>query len=197
MTSKEAFNKLIKDYKFETVLDIGSGTGTHTKNFRKHGKKVTPIDHLGDLEGQIKCLYEVAEVEPHDCVWASHVLEHQLNVNRFLKKVHADLKEGGVLCITVPPLKHEIVGGHVTVWNAGLLVYNLVMAGFDCSVVRILQYGNNITILILKKTIEIPTNLHFDKGDIEKLAEFFPPFAKKQGFNGNVKRYNWGIKPNG
>ena len=46
----------------------------------------------------------------------------------FLKKVHSLLNEGGYLAIIVPPRKPFIVGGHVTIWNAGLVLYNLILA---------------------------------------------------------------------
>lgn len=64
------------------------------------------------------------------------------------------MKEGGYLSIIVPTRKPLIVGGHVTIWNAWLVLYNLILAGFDCSkYCDILQYDYNIGIIIKKKTI--------------------------------------------
>ena len=80
--------------------------------------------------------------------------EHQVNPNLFLKKIFNDLKEGGVLAITVPPLKHEIVGGHVTLWNAGLTMYQLVLAGFNCKNISIKSYGYNISVVLKKKVFK-------------------------------------------
>ena len=34
----------------------------------------------------------------YDCIWCSHVLEHQLNVQSFLEKINSLLAEGGTLC---------------------------------------------------------------------------------------------------
>ncbi len=184
---------------FETVLDVGSGAGAHSKVFEKNGKQVTSVDFgvsayyqrtadhgevvLGDY-----C--EVLFKEQFDLVWASHVLEHQPNVNLFLKKVFSDLKEGGWLAVTVPPLKHQIVGGHVSLWNAGVLLYHLILAGFDCSAASIKRYGYNISIVVRKRSIlELPA-LHYDTGDIDRLSRYFPPGLRER-FNGDIRELNW------
>ena len=52
---------------------------------------------------------------------------------RFLGKIRNVVKEGGLVGIVVPPRKPFITDGHVSLWNAGLVVYHLVLAGFDCS----------------------------------------------------------------
>ena len=185
-----ALKKLLSDYCFDTVLDIGCGEGIHTNIFREYGKVVTSVDLNPGIQDAIKADYNTNVFEPHDCIWCCHVLEHQLNVNLFLKKVHRELKEGGILAVSVPPLKHAIVGGHVTLWNGGLLMYNLVLAGFDCSCISIKKYGYNISVILKKKTIELPDGLHYDNGDLEKLHEFFPAFVH-QAFNGDIEEYNW------
>jgi SAM-dependent methyltransferase len=188
---KEALEVLLRDYKFNTVIDVGCGKGSHAQAFRDARKEVTPVDHTGSIEGQVKELYQnVTLPDQYDCVWACHVLEHQLNSHDFLLKIHSDLKEGGILCITVPPMKKNIVGGHVSLWNGGLLMYHLVLAGFDCTDIRIKRYGYNISIILRKKSITVPGTLHYDKGDLEKLSKFFPSIVK-QGFNGDIHDHNW------
>jgi SAM-dependent methyltransferase len=124
-----------------------------------------------------------------DCVWASHVLEHQLNANAFLGRVCSLVNDGGIIVITVPPLKHEIVGGHVTLWNAGLLLYNLVLAGIDCSSARILQYGYNISVITRANPIRLP-ELVYDNGDVDRIAEFLSP-GLSEPFEGDILRLNW------
>jgi len=134
---------------FVSVLDIGSGSGEYAKAFKEAGKIVTtvnlepPADIIGD--------YAHADCPAVDCIWACHVLEHQRNPGLFLSKCLLDLKEDGILAVSVPPAKDEIVGGHLTLWNAGLLLYNLVMAGFDCSSAKVIHTHYNISVIVRKK----------------------------------------------
>ena len=181
----EAFEKVIT-LAFNTVLDVGSGAGEHAKAFKVLGKQVTTLDLVNaDVVGDFTTL----NLETYDCVWASHVLEHQLNVGLFLKKCFDVLADGGILAITVPPAKPEVVGGHVSIWNTGLLLYNLVLAGFDCSKASVKQYGYNISVIVRKVPANLPI-LKMDCGDIELLSKFFP-FKATHGFDGNIERVNW------
>jgi len=169
-----------KDLAFNTVLDIGSGDGDHAAFFRNMGKKVTTCDiKRADVIG----LYTEVDCGKHDFIWCCHVLEHQLNVNQFLRKAFSDLNDDGWLVITVPPLKHAIVGGHVTLWNAGLLIYNLILAGFNCKDAQLLEYGYNISVIVQKSHFVMPM-LKYDFGDIETLSEYFP-FPATNGFRGD------------
>lgn len=190
---------------FETVLDIGSGAGDHSDVFENHGKTVTSIDFGISVYYQRKTskrdiirgdYYSYSFDQPFDLIWASHVLEHQPNPNLFLKKIHRDLKEGGWLAITVPPLKHEIVGGHVTLWNAGLLLYQLIFAGFNCRHAAIKKYGYNISVIVQKESIEQLPELHYDNGDIDRLSPFFPPELGREGFNGDIQVLQWPPREN-
>lgn len=171
-----------------TLLDIGSGDGEHARGFEAAGCQVTtislrkPASIIGDY-----CAHEFAE--PFDCIWASHVLEHQPNVGVFLRKCFRDLKDGGIFAVTVPPRKDAIVGGHVSLWNAGLVLYRLILAGFDCTDASVLTYGYNISVIVRKRAAVLPA-LAMDEGDIERLAQFFP-LPVRQGFDGNIQRINW------
>ena len=40
-----SFNYLVQHAQFETVLDVGSGSGRHADLFQKFGKKVFPFDY--------------------------------------------------------------------------------------------------------------------------------------------------------
>jgi SAM-dependent methyltransferase len=201
-----ALMKLLSDYEFETVLDIGSGAGEQATVFLSHGKKVTALDYgkspyYERRDPAIQTVIGDFNTYPFeaqfDCVWASHVLEHQANPNIFLRKIHHVTKENGIVAITVPPLKHQIVGGHVTLWNAGLLLYHLVLAGFDCRNASVLRYGYNISVIVQKKTFEVPDDIAFDQGDIRKIKHALPsgldfaPNALDDPFNGDIVRLNW------
>lgn len=187
MLAEEALDKVLT-MDFRTVLDIGSGRGLHSYEFLRHSKEVTtvsleePAHIIGDYNDQI--FYE-----KFDCIWASHVLEHQRNPGEFLEKCYKDLKDDGILAITVPPRKDIIVGGHVTLWNAGLLLYNLILAGFDCSEASVKTYGYNVSVIV-KKKLAVHGNLAMGRGDIEKLAHLFP-MDVEHGFDGNIQEINW------
>ncbi len=172
---------------FSRVMDIGSGDGVHAAYFRSLGKEVFTCD-LGpkaDFQGD----YMDCCAGQFDLIWCCHVLEHQLNVNAFLQKCYDDLALDGWLAVTVPPLKHEIVGGHVTLWNAGLLLYNLILAGFDCSEAKVKEYGYNISVIVQKKPFRKP-ELRHDNGDIAALKDYFP-IPVSEGFDGRLKEVNW------
>jgi SAM-dependent methyltransferase len=192
----EALQRVVFASDAKRVLDVGSGQGFHAEALRRNGKEVTtvslkpPADYVGEY-------LSFAPSECFDCVWASHVLEHSLNVNLVVRKFYADLRDGGLLAVTVPPAKHAVVGGHVNLFNAGTLLYNLILGGFDCSdaIVSPVYVGGipqpyNISVLVRKKKAELP-ELEYDSGDIEKLAKFFP-MDVVQGFDGQLlEGVNW------
>jgi SAM-dependent methyltransferase len=201
--AEKIFNIFIEK-NFQTVLDIGAGKLEATEKFIENGKHVDICDFDDGLyyknttcdKDKINNLYlgdflDINFEKKYDAIWCSHVLEHQLNPNIFLKKINSLIKEDGYLCIIVPIRKPIIVGGHVSIWNAGLLLYHLVHANFDCSNPIIYQYDYNIGIIIKKKTIILP-KLHYDIGDIYKLKKFFPPQLNTQtdSFNGDILKLN-------
>jgi len=191
----QAIAMVLQKYRFQTVLDIGCGQGLHTQEFRRHAKTVTGLDasnHWGepDILGDF-C--STVFSEPFDLVWCSHTLEHQVNVQQFLLKIFSVLQPGGILAITVPPAKPYIVGGHVSIWNAGLLLYNLILAGFDCRNAMVRQYDYNISVIVRKAPAYLPP-LKMDNGDIEALSQYFP-FEAAQNFNGDIMELNWESVP--
>jgi SAM-dependent methyltransferase len=159
---------------------------------REAGKKVTEISLRPLRPGVINMRYEdfnLSRLMQFDCLWCCHCLEHQPNVNYFLTKMHQDLKPGGLLAVTVPPLKPQIVGGHLTLWNAGLLLYNLVLARFDCRLAMIKKSEYNITVIIRRKEIKLP-ELVYDSGDITAMAPYLPS-GLAEGFNGDIDELSW------
>ena len=159
VSASDAIEKLLKEYSFSTVLDIGCGPGTHAKLFRDGGKEVTTIsekaidgfvpDYLGRFE-------DFTTSDSYDLIWASHVLEHTLSPVLFLRKIFDLARDNDIVAITVPPLKHNIVSGHINLYNIGLLLYQMICAGFDCSQCAYKVYGYNISIIVRKNATEIP-----------------------------------------
>jgi SAM-dependent methyltransferase len=190
MRARAAYDR-IRELPFHSVLDIGCGDGVHTKGFRSNDKVVTAVDYEARTNDVIVGDFtSMQRLGPFDLVWLSQVLEHQPNVGLFLARVHEETVEGGWVAVTVPPLKHRIVGGHVSLWNAGLLLYNLVLARFDCSNAMIKSEGYDISVILKKRTICLPQLKH-DHGDIKRLAPFLPSIAQEEGFNGQIVSWNW------
>jgi SAM-dependent methyltransferase len=182
---------LLQGFDLGQILDIGSGDGAQAQEFRRRGWQVTtislvePADIVGDY-------LETSFPYRFGTIWASHVLEHQVNPGRFLAKVRDDLREDGILAVTVPPRKDQIVGGHVTLWNAGLLLYHLVLAGFDCSDAKVRSEGYDVSVVVRHRPAKLPDDLVQDAGDIERLAHLFP-MPVRQGFDGNITELNWNL----
>lgn len=183
----EARDRFLQCADVRTVIDIGCGDGAHAQALRAAGMDVAtvslvpPADHVAD--------YLDTDLGPVDGIWASHVLEHMLNVGFFLCKCFDDLRDGGVLAVTVPPAKAELVGGHLSLWTEALLLYRLVLAGFDCRQARVGVYGYNISVIVRKTPLCLPP-LKMDSGDLEHLAKFFP-CEISQGCNGQFGNINW------
>lgn len=197
---EKALKALVRNFEFSTVLDIGAGAGYHARYLYENGKKVTAIDfgtsvyfrssEEGSCYTLIKGDFLTSNLSHQfDCVWACHVLEHQPDMHSFLLRIKESLVEGGILALTVPPAKPNIVGGHINFFNLGLLIYRLVLAGFSCKEIHALKYGYNISIILRKKSIDLP-RLDYDTGDLDKLREYFP-FEVVEGFHGDIERINW------
>ena len=174
MRALETLNKFL-EYDFKTVLDIGCGDGEHAQKMLAAGRLVTTIS----LKPPATIVNDYMDYEftSFDAIWCCHVLEHQSNVGLFLGKIYRELVMGGPLAITVPPLKKKIKGGHLTLWTSGQLIYNLIVAGFDCSQARVKQYDSNISVLLTKKRADLPP-LGCNKGDIARIAKFYPKTVK-------------------
>lgn len=200
--SAYSLQKLIRDYSFETVIDIGSGAGDHAKILHKYQKKVTALDFGTSIYAQKKAnnYNEIEHIEldffayepshKFDCLWASHVLEHQSNPGLFINKCMQLVKEDGIIAITVPPMEEYVMGGHLTNWNAGLLIYNLVFNGIDCSDCSIMSYGYNISVIVRNRK-RSTANLTYDNGDITKLLQYFPKCINADLFDGRIRKWNW------
>ena len=170
------------------VLDIGAGASDEIACLNKRALLLDVCDYA--ITG---VRFEAWPERPqqYDGIFCSHTLEHVRNVGIFLDKIYRSLKIGGILGLVVPPAKQEIVGGHLTIWNAGLLLYNLIRAGFDCSEASVASYDYNVAVVMRKKhAMYSATLLREDIGDIETLREFFP-IPASQGFNGQISSVRW------
>jgi SAM-dependent methyltransferase len=181
----DIFERSLPDKSF--VADIGSGDGGASRYLKNKGHNVVEIDY-----GRDGIRFEDLKVENYfDGLHCSHMLEHCKNPGIVLDKFRDIVTPGGYICLIVPPAKHNVVGGHLTLWNAGILLYNLVRAHVDCRDARIRSYGYNVAVVCRNYWAEYDDDSLFeDNGDIEKLAEFFP-FPVSQGFDGRIASHNW------
>ncbi|MCE9648977.1 MAG: class I SAM-dependent methyltransferase [Parvibaculum sp.] len=175
---------------FETVLDIGSGPGEHSRFFRLFGKKVFSLD-LHESADYVGDFMTYDFDRKFDVIWCSHVLEHQRNVGAFLDRIFSLLNDDGILAISLPVHpRSRTVSGHLTNWNAGLLIYNLILAGFDCREASFVQ-DYDLSLLVRKRPScggDVGAVAAYAK--IEEVAEFFP-FPVKESGDMEVKAVNW------
>lgn len=183
-------------------LEVGCGLGRHFDLVEESGlfRDVRCVDrgtkHAHDSHANSDYLTFHPDVR-FDALWCSHVLEHTQEPGPFLAKIHGDLREGGLLGLCVPPLKHEITVGHVTLWNAGLLILNLLKVGFDCREVMIRKRGYNIALLLRKKSCP-PTN-SFSPDSASSCRPYLPEGLSwrknsRTGvwyFDGNIRSLGW------
>lgn len=192
--------KLLNDFEFTTILDVGAGACQHSDLFHRYGKRVTALDLGESVYAKQQGISSYEKVTSNffdedfngrtfDCVWASHVLEHQNNVSEFLGRCLDLTSEDGLLVIIVPPMKDEIERGHLSVWNAGLVLYNLAFMGIDCRNASVLSEGYNVSIIVSVKR-RPAIELTWDSGDIEKLRPWMPDFVREP-FDGRVLKWNW------
>lgn len=193
------FLPYILKYNFKTILDIGCGVDTYMREFfLKHGKQVYGIDILDVLDKETFHFIQ-GDFRTHkfqrrfDAVLASHMLEHDQDTGCFLNKVYDVLVDEGVFFCIVPPHKTNIVGGHVTIgWNIGILMYNLILCGFNVREGRFRKHGYNIAAFVRKRKDRGLPDLFHDNGDIEKLRDYFPDDKYfKHGFDGDMLEWNW------
>ena len=178
---------LVNDYKdIRNILDIGGGNLLAASFFVNNGFCVdvsdfdtSPYITKDALKKSGINLFingdfnKINFKKKYDLIWASHVLEHQPNIQDFILKILNVVDDKGYIAISVPPRKPFIVSGHINLFNPGLLIYRLVLAGLDCSRSKVFQYDGNICFFGKVKKVILP-RLNYDIGDIEVLSQFFP-----------------------
>ena len=166
MRGFEAIQRVVEYDDVDTVLDIGSWNGEHASFLRNYGKTVSTVDF------NVKADYQGNYLN--------------LNLPQF------DIKKDGLFAVTVPSMEKygtKVVDGHMTYWNAGVLLYNLILAGFNCSEARVATYNDEVSVLVRKIKADLP-RISSDRGEIDRLSKFFP-IDVSQGFDGSIKEVNW------
>jgi 2-polyprenyl-3-methyl-5-hydroxy-6-metoxy-1,4-benzoquinol methylase len=198
-----ALARLLVSETFDTVLDLGPGWQKRTGLLAEAGKTVTALVSAAEPAAQDPAialrhgrLDDESLAGPFDCILASHVLQRARDPQRFLRRLHALLPEGGVLALAVPALRFPMVNGDLTIWSAGLLLQHLVLAGFDCRDAAILTEGDEICLVLRKSSIPAVAE---DEGlpPLESLRAHLPArldfISEPEGccFNGDIRNLNW------
>ena len=207
LNAQDALLKCLGDNRIKTVLDVGCGKGNHSKIFLEHGKIVTGIDlgwedfyKINVTDRYKNFTYISDEFESHhfnnkyDLVWCSHALEHQRNIGVFISKIFDCCADNGQVAITVPANGDGIiVYGHISMWNAGILLYNIIAAGYDCSLAAVKTYAYNVSVIVPKMPISNNDDYHF-----RNVRDYFPNGLKLDDnglggikFDGNIREWNW------
>jgi SAM-dependent methyltransferase len=191
-----AFDWLMANHRFETVLDIGSGGEAHQNDVGSHFQQTGKVWKTLNLYPPADYVCRFPDVVPvdaeFDVVWCSHVLEHATNVQLFLRAAMRLVKPEGLLAIVVPNNERErVLGGHLNAFNEGRLLYNMAVAGIDCSQAHVRRQQWETAVITPPLRFDVDAlPLKMDNGDIELLAPYFP-MPVKQGMNGQIERVNW------
>ena len=172
-----------------TVTDVGVGRGITSWVFLQRGYQVTGLS-LKETSPTVFAHEKYTHIQENlfdidlpqaDIVWASHVIEHMPNVGLFLEKCRSMTKIGGWFCVVAPSDPTSIiVDGHLTFWTPAHLIYNLVVAGFDCKDDVWHTDGRDIGLMVRRKD-RPHIELNYDNGDLPALAAYFPvPIIHRQ-----------------
>lgn len=212
LLSYEALEKIINDEGHRSVLDIGCGQGIQGRFMSDYGKEVTGLTVSSEDGYDGKCLKNVIRADfmtaeftqKYDILWASHILEHIMDVEGFLRKMREIIAPGGCLALTVPR-ETSILLPHIHSFSAGRLLRYLLCAGYDCRNAQILEYGYNISIILpevfyIEKKFDIDgfINESANTTGADDLFKYLPKEIKLLKswdniyyFNGNIYELNW------
>jgi ubiquinone/menaquinone biosynthesis C-methylase UbiE len=98
-----------------TILEVGCGDGSFTRNLAEHSSRVTAVDiSASQIELNTRAHPEIRFVqhdvaqrfpfanEAFDVIWCSEVLEHLFDPGFAVREMHRVLGPGGRLLVTVP-----------------------------------------------------------------------------------------------
>lgn len=222
MTQFESQQPLLERFLKEkpaTVVDLGAGLGLHTRFLLERGIDVTAVDHvltdsLADIlrahPGRSRFIRSDLAALPFadgqiQAIWVCHCLEHMENPLAALREWRRVLRPAGLLAVTVPPYKTEIVGRHVfSGWNVGQLMLTLLRTGYEVATGAYAEIEYNVFALVHRD--DNPPPLEPNDEILARYADRFPPSIAAEirahrrrnpfgetisCFEGRIKRLNW------
>lgn len=165
-SSKE--KEILKLYK----LSDSTGIATDSKEIKNSYDCAKFLNELGDTKDSVDFLI-LTEIH------------RQRNLGSYLDRAYNLLSPKGVCIVLCPAYSNNIGSGNTnSLWNAGYIIYNLIMAGFDCKNSKVSTFESEIQ-LSASKTHRRATSF-----SIADCFDYFP-FDAYQHFNGNIKELNW------
>jgi len=163
--------------KYKTALDIGSGDGIQAQVMRHAGLKVSELDKYNkNTEYQVDFISYNFD-RKFDVIFCSHVIEHQRNVGLFLDKIYDLLSENGVLLISAPKHKAELlIEGHLNCFFTTYFIQHLTHAGFDIENGKYMSCGPIENSAIVKKA------QNFDLTEREEAGYQWTPKHQERSF---------------
>ena len=194
--------KLLEKHEFDTVLDFGAGWQRRCDTLLASGRSVSALLSPETPPGNVPAkaipyqgtIHSAVLPNTFDCIIAVNVLHQERDPQRFLRRLHDLLPERSLLALTVPALRHPMLQGELSIWNAGLVLYHLVLAGFDCSNVQCLTQEAEISIILEKNAID-PWEEDSPRPPLGTLRRHLPQaldFVHEPAwFNGDIPELNW------
>lgn len=173
-------------------LDVGAGDGEHSLRIEASapGRSVTRVSRRlpADIVGEYPhCMLPLrAKGDLYDAIWCCHTLEHQHNPKKFLRCLSHDMRSDALLAVVVPAPRNTLVAGHVNMMSSGLLLLNMVLAGFDCSEAWVQDDGSEVSVVVRNRPALLPQPASPDSEHLLiQLASFFP-VAVREGMDGRI-----------
>jgi SAM-dependent methyltransferase len=187
--TREVLRFFLKHYNFKKVLDLGCGVGHLWPELE--GKEVMAIDtyppervmllpHVQYVQADFMGQVHFGRV---DALFSSHVVEHMQDTKLFLQKFFSFIDDGSPWCIMWPPPQPGIREGHLHHFPMGLMLYNIVVTGIDCSEAMLVRKDYTLGIMGRKWKFELPA-LGPETRDLTLLAPWFP-FVVAHNFPGD------------
>lgn len=201
------------------VADLGAGLGQHTRYFLDQGCEVVAVDKvLTDELGAVisshqdQCRFVESDLSrlpfedgELESIWASYCLEHMEDPLSVLREWRRVLRPRGILAVSVPPYKSEVVGRHVfTGWNVGQLMLTLLRTGYNIRDGAFARHEWNIFAVVCRE--EHPPQLQPNDEILCQYCDLFPPQIQEaigqrkfinpfgetiSSFEGEIKQLGW------
>ena len=179
-SAMEFFNKI--DFSgIGRIADVGSGPGHQSFYMQQRGMDVVCIDYVKPVYDNLTHMHPDSDtLGLFDAVWSHHCLEHIPDPIGALMNWRSLLKPGGRLFLTVPEIGIVMSPGHINSFNLPLLMYQLAIAGFDCSTRQFTKSRSHLRASVLP-AVNYDPNVEGREYSLNKLADkkLFPDSVVK------------------